>query len=108
VESFVKLYLRQNQEESLPRPDELLDALHRDRPKLYQYFRPTPEQVAFFLISNYRKGGELSSDLFSTLLENGKKAKEQEEAAPITQGQKKRDLKKKQVVKVEVEEEPPV
>jgi hypothetical protein len=76
VESFVKLYLKQNQEDSLPKPDELLDALHRDRPKLYQYFRPTPEQVAFFLISNNRKGSELSSALFSTLLENGKKIKD--------------------------------
>lgn len=49
--------------------------MRRERPKLFNCFRPTLQQLAFFLISNYRRG-ELGSTLLASLYEvNSQKQK---------------------------------
>jgi hypothetical protein len=47
--------MRVNPEDSTT-PDDILEAMRHQRPKLYQYFRPTPQQLAFYLVSSCRRG----------------------------------------------------
>ena len=90
------MYLRENSEE-LASPKDLLDSMRLHHPKLYQFFRPPVSQLAFFLISNCRKG-DLSAHgaLLTTLVQATQKK-------PVIEvdGLRKRDLKKKVQVVVE-------
>lgn len=91
IEAFVKLQLKQNEEE-LASPEDLFETMRRERPKLHQFFRPSLQQLAFFLISNSRKGDfSTQGALLSKLIIDATK-KQAEENIPTT---KKRDLKRK-------------
>ncbi len=35
-------------------PQEMLDCMKKERPQLYKNFKPSKEQIAFFIISNCR------------------------------------------------------
>lgn len=107
IEAYVKIQMKKNSEE-LILPEELLDNLKRERPKLYQFFKPTMPQLAFFLISNCSKDDlALHGPYLSTILEakkiqiapSSKKAAEPDiDRSSIAEGValgRKRDVKRK-------------
>jgi hypothetical protein len=51
VESFVKLKMKDPEHEDI-QPEVLLDMLRRERPKLYSFFRPTLQQLCYYMISS--------------------------------------------------------
>ncbi|TNV81981.1 hypothetical protein FGO68_gene3475 [Halteria grandinella] len=69
IEAYIKLQIRANEDDFI-HPDELIEKLRRERSKLYQYFKPTMQQLAFFLMSNCRKADLAQHGAFlSSLLE---------------------------------------
>ena len=54
VECFVKLKMKDSDHEDI-QPEVLLDVLRRERPKLYSFFRPTLQQLCYYMISSLRR-----------------------------------------------------
>ena len=54
VECFVKLKMKDSDHEDI-QPEVLLDVLRRERPKLYCFFRPTLQQLCYYMISSLRR-----------------------------------------------------
>ena len=54
MEAFVKLKMKDSDNEDI-QPEVLLDLLRRERPKIYSYFRPTLQQLCYYMISSQRR-----------------------------------------------------
>eukprot|EP00347_Sterkiella_histriomuscorum_P016596 403352581 len=57
AEAFIKLQMRERRGNQ---PTEILECMRRERPQLYKYFRPTTDQIAYYIVSNTR---ELTSNI---------------------------------------------
>lgn len=51
IESFIKIQMRNGQNLST---DEIFDTMKKERPLLYRYFKPSLDQLMFFIVSNNR------------------------------------------------------
>ncbi|CDW88268.1 UNKNOWN [Stylonychia lemnae] len=52
VEAFIKLQMREKRGYT---PQEILENLRRERPQLYKNFKPSIEQIAYFILGNTRE-----------------------------------------------------